>query len=117
MISFNKFFKVAGNVSTPNALACDVAKNRSENLLIGFLMHDDPENNFAEVQPQIRITGGLSPGHYEVEWIDPGTAEVVRTEQADGPPFALSAPKFKDGLALLLSTADSPSKRSVAGKR
>ena len=94
-----------------------VSAIRDENLLIGFLMHDDPENNFTEVQPQIRITGGLSPGHYHVEWIDPRTSEAVSTKQADGPPFDLAAPKFKDGLALLLSTADSLSKRPVAGKR
>jgi hypothetical protein len=72
---------------------------------------------FTEVQPRIRITGGLSPERYQVEWIDPGTAEVVRTEHADGPPFDLAAPKFKDGLVLLLSTPDSPAKRSVTGKR
>ena len=80
-------------------------------------MHDDPENNFTEVQPQIRITGGLSPGHYHVEWIDPRTSEAVSTKQADGPPFDLEAPKFKDCIALLLTTEDSLSKRSVAGKK
>jgi hypothetical protein len=100
-VRWNKFNSInCDNEIKASLEAIRVSAIRDEKLLIGFLMHDDPKNNFTAVQPRIRIAAALSRGHYHVEWIDPRTAAVVSSAYADGPPFDLKAPKFADCIVL-----------------
>jgi len=82
-------------VGNPNikAFAC-----RGDDMMLLYLMNDDPNQAFELTSTQLNITSGFEKGQYEVEWIDMRTGKDIKHGRISDFPVTIETPEFKDGL-------------------
>ncbi len=82
-------------VYQPNikAFAC-----RSNDMLLIYLMNDDPNHGFELTQTQLNILSPLESGQYELNWIDIRSGKEIKGARISDFPVIVETPDFKDGL-------------------